>query len=150
MNSYGDIGKLNNGMLPTVYCFIIAAALKAFVFKKSGNYTYRVVVASVLFAVSSFIGILSLPIWFLLGKRENINYTGGLAGRVLLKYFLGITATIEGKEHLAKGEREPAIYVCNHQSFLDILFISCFFPKKTSSVTKKANQYYPFFGWFCK
>jgi len=55
------------------------------------------------------------------GRKHDVNWVIGrsffhVAGRVL-----GIRIEVEGEEHM--GTR-PAVFLCNHQSFLDIIFLA--------------------------
>jgi lysophosphatidate acyltransferase len=118
------------------------------VFKNRGSFLYRQIVAYILIAIATSYGVLSSPIFFLLGKRGQINYSVAQVAGFLVKHFLGVTATIEGAEYLDRKENQLAVYVCNHQTLLDILFLGFFFPSKTSMVAKKVIKYYPFLGWF--
>lgn len=119
-------------------------------FKKRGGYLYRQAVSYVLIAIAASYGVLSAPLFLLTGKRGQINYSVSRVAGFLTKHLLGITATIEGEEYLDRKENQLAVYVCNHQTVLDILFLGFFFPQKTSMVAKKTLQYYPFLGWFSK
>lgn len=78
-----------------------------------------------------------------------INWSVAKVIRRLSQFWIGLEVDCEGLEHL-KDFKGPAIYVCNHQSSLDVLFIGAVYPKNTSIVAKKALKYYPFLGWFSK
>ncbi|KAF9266176.1 1-acylglycerol-3-phosphate O [Marasmius fiardii PR-910] len=53
---------------------------------------------------------------------------------------LGITIKVEGDEHL---QTRPAVYMSNHQSMLDILFVARTMPKKATITAKKSIQASP-------
>jgi lysophosphatidate acyltransferase len=42
----------------------------------------------------------------------------------------------------------PALFVGNHQTELDVLFLGHVFPKYCSVTSKKSLKYMPFLGWF--
>ncbi|QIW94784.1 hypothetical protein AMS68_000302 [Peltaster fructicola] len=42
----------------------------------------------------------------------------------------------------------PAVFVGNHQTELDVLFLGHIFPKYCSVTAKKSLKYWPFLGWF--
>lgn len=107
-------------------------------------------IAYIIFTLASLFGFVSSIVCSIIGKRGEINYSVGVVTQFMVEHFLGITATVEGKEHLIKGKEGLAVYVCNHQTLMDILFISFIMPTRTSMVAKKVIQYYPLLGWFSK
>lgn len=46
------------------------------------------------------------------------------------------------------GNTRPAVFVGNHQTELDVLFLGHMFPKYCSVTAKKSLKYTPFLGWF--
>jgi 1-acyl-sn-glycerol-3-phosphate acyltransferase len=42
----------------------------------------------------------------------------------------------------------PCVFVCNHQSIMDVLVLGAIVPKGTVAVAKKEIVQVPFFGWF--
>jgi 1-acyl-sn-glycerol-3-phosphate acyltransferase len=60
----------------------------------------------------------------------------------------GIRVTVEGAEHLEA--RQPAIYVANHQSGMDMATFGAMYPSRTVVVGKKELLYIPFFGLYFK
>ncbi|KAI8359960.1 hypothetical protein BD560DRAFT_184716 [Blakeslea trispora] len=117
------------------------------IFRKRGGFVYRQIVALICIASSAFYGTFASLILPLFGKAHLINWSVARVEYYLSKTFLGITATVEGKENLPK-EGQQVVYVCNHQSMMDIMCMASVFPKHTSVVAKKAIKYYPFLGWF--
>lgn len=89
---------------------------------------------------------ITLPV---LGKSHLINWTVGRFHRMMNKRFLDISAIVEGKENFAKPG-QSAVYICNHQTLMDVVYMGSVFPKSTSVVSKKAIKYYPILGWFSK
>ncbi|THU91903.1 1-acylglycerol-3-phosphate O-acyltransferase [Dendrothele bispora CBS 962.96] len=74
------------------------------------------------------------------GRRYDVNWVIArtfyhVAGRAL-----DIEIEVEGEEHM---ETKPAVYLCNHQSLLDILFVARMMPKRTSIMAKKSLQWTP-------
>lgn len=45
-------------------------------------------------------------------------------------------------------DTRPAVFVSNHQSELDIVFLGRVFPKHCSVTAKRSLKYIPFLGWF--
>lgn len=52
---------------------------------------------------------------------------------------------IGGQEHL---QTRPAVFIGNHQTALDVLFLGEIFPKYCSVTAKKQLKNVPFLGWF--
>jgi lysophosphatidate acyltransferase len=52
---------------------------------------------------------------------------------------------VEGEEHLAT---RPAVFVGNHQTELDVLFLGAIFPPYCSVTAKRSLKWVPFLGWF--
>ena len=76
------------------------------------------------------------------------NYYVGLFTQKYFPQYLGIDYKIIGKEHLI--ENEPVVYICNHQSSLDVISMSAVFPKNTVTMVKKELLSIPIFGWYMK
>lgn len=85
----------------------------------------------------------------LFGKAGWINYTVAKGYNFLGGFMTGLNVVSEGEENFNKV-KGPAIYVCNHQSSLDIMLMGVVYPKNTAIVAKKQLKYYPFLGWFSK
>ncbi|OAD00221.1 hypothetical protein MUCCIDRAFT_148013 [Mucor lusitanicus CBS 277.49] len=108
---------------------------------------YRKIVAFILMGVAAFWGIIAGVTLPLIGRAHLINWTVARVEAFLNKTFLAITATVEGKENLPQGD-QTAIYVCNHQTVMDIMFMGNIFPKRAAVVAKKSIRWVPFLGWF--
>ena len=65
-----------------------------------------------------------------------------LWGEISLK-ILGIKLNIDGEHHI----QEPAIFVLNHQSMVDLMIVTALLPDKTRYVAKKELEKIPIFGW---
>jgi lysophosphatidate acyltransferase len=71
--------------------------------------------------VSSTCGIF-LSIWaIIMGRRYDINYYNGRLFAKCMGLLLGITYEVEGAEHF---ETRPSVIVGNHQTMLDVLYIT--------------------------
>ncbi|KAG1445650.1 hypothetical protein G6F56_009839 [Rhizopus delemar] len=130
-------------IVPWVVSPIVLQAL----FKTRGGYYYRTAVSMLCLSVSAFYGVLASIVLPIIGKRHLINWTVSRVHKTIFSSMLGINCKIEGKEHIRKDGGQ-AIYVCNHQSILDIFFMANVFPKSTSVVAKKSIQFVPILGWF--
>ncbi|KAL7324859.1 1-acylglycerol-3-phosphate O-acyltransferase [Mucor circinelloides] len=126
---------------------VIAPIVFQAIFRKRGGFMYRKFVAFVLMGVAAFLGIIAGVTLPLVGRAHLINWTVARTEAFLNKTFLAITATVEGTENLPKGD-QAAIYVCNHQTVMDIMFMGNVFPKRAAVVAKKSIRWVPFLGWF--
>ncbi|KAI9472115.1 MAG: hypothetical protein EXX96DRAFT_622299 [Benjaminiella poitrasii] len=116
-------------------------------FRTRGSYRYRQALAILFMGIAAGYGVLASLVLATIGRPDLIAWSVARLNAFLNRTFLGITATIQGKHNLAKPN-EQVIYVCNHQSIMDIMYLGVVFPKRTSMVAKKSIKYYPFLGWF--
>ncbi|KAK3720005.1 1-acylglycerol-3-phosphate O-acyltransferase [Vermiconidia calcicola] len=84
----------------------------------------------------------------------NIAGYGGLGQWTTAKAFkwlmwisTGVWFDVEDDGQYADTTR-PAVFVCNHQTELDVLVIGHVFPKYCSVSSKKSLKHIPFLGWF--
>ncbi|KAK4508875.1 uncharacterized protein ATC70_013498 [Mucor velutinosus] len=141
-----ESGQLNM-KIPWGLTAIIAPIVFQAIFRKRGGFMYRKMVAFILMGVAACLGILAGVALPLIGRAHLINWTVARTEAFLNKTFLAITATVEGQEHLPKDD-QTAIYVCNHQTVMDIMFMGNIFPKRAAVVAKKSIRWVPFLGWF--
>ncbi|KAL9552515.1 hypothetical protein MBANPS3_003728 [Mucor bainieri] len=141
-----ESGQLNM-KVPWGLTAIIAPIVFQAIFRKRGGFMYRKMVAFILMGVAAFCGIVAGVTLPLIGRAHLINWTVARVEAFLNKTFLAITATVEGKENLPKDDK-TAIYVCNHQTVMDIMFMGNIFPKRAAVVAKKSIRWVPFLGWF--
>ncbi|EPS68411.1 hypothetical protein M569_06354, partial [Genlisea aurea] len=87
----------------------------------------------------SMIMVILLPWPYLRIKQGNIY--GHVSGRLLMG-ILGNPIKIEGGQY----RNEPAIYVCNHASVLDVILTMWLTPTGTVGIAKKEVIFYPLFG----
>lgn len=62
-------------------------------------------------------------------------------------FFIGVWFEIRDP-HNYLGKTRPAVFVGNHQTELDVLFLGHVFPKYCSVTAKASLKYMPFLGWF--
>jgi lysophosphatidate acyltransferase len=118
-------------------------------YRNYGGYYYRSFMASVCLLIMSVYGFTISLVFPLLGLTHLINYSVAWGYYTLGGFFTGIKVESEGEENLHKVSG-PVIYVCNHQSSMDIMIMGKVYPKNTAIVAKKQLKYYPFLGWFSK
>lgn len=143
------VDTLNMDFLRQLPIHVYLSGTLAFLvwYRKYGGYRYRCFMSIVLLLVMASYGVVSSLILPIFGKAGLINYTVSRGYYYLGGYFTGLRATVLGKENILQS---PAVYVCNHQSSLDIMVMGAVYPKNTSIVAKKELKYYPFLGWYSK
>jgi len=75
----------------------------------------------------------------LVGRRYDVNFVVARCAYAILG-ILDVKVEVEGAEKL---ETRPAIFICNHQSMVDIVVLAKVFPLRTSIVAKKSIQWTP-------
>lgn len=81
----------------------------------------------------------------LIGKQGLSQWTVGRVFYFMASNVLGIKVVIKNPESLTT---RPAVFVGNHQSELDLLWLGRTFPPYCSVTGKKVLKHYPFLGWF--
>lgn len=75
------------------------------------------------------------------------QWTTARAFKYTMLLFTGVWFEIEDEGDWLNTTR-PAVFVGNHQTELDVLFLGHMFPKYCSVTAKKSLKYTPFLGWF--
>ncbi|CEP10151.1 hypothetical protein [Parasitella parasitica] len=117
------------------------------VYRKYGGFYYRSIMSTLCLLVMAIYGMCVSIIFPILGKTHLINYSVARGYYMLGSFFCGLKVVSEGEENLHKVNG-PVIYVCNHQSSMDVMLMGKVYPKNTAIVAKKQLKYYPFLGWF--
>jgi lysophosphatidate acyltransferase len=86
----------------------------------------------------------------------NVSGYGGLgqwttarAFKWVMWVFVGVWLDVDDP-HNYLGKTRPAVFVGNHQTELDVLFLAHMFPKYCSVTAKRSLMWMPFLGWFSK
>ncbi|CCX11456.1 hypothetical protein FPQ18DRAFT_165464 [Pyronema domesticum] len=112
---------------------------------KSCRFYARILTAYVLLATCATYGVVASAALRIVGKASIAQWATARAMKTLGCPIMGIDFDVEGEELL---DTRPAVFVSNHQSELDILFLGRAFPKHCSVTAKKSLKYLPFLGWF--
>ncbi|CCO30047.1 lysophosphatidate acyltransferase [Rhizoctonia solani AG-1 IB] len=80
-----------------------------------------------------------------MGKRFDINYVVARSFYYVCGPLLGIDFVVEGEEHMSTPS---AVYIGNHQTMLDILYLGRIFPKQSSIMAKKELKWAPLLGQY--
>lgn len=91
---------------------------------------------------TAFFSALSLVLIPLVGPSRMWLITRKAWGVTTL-WFLGVKLQIEGAENL-KG---PAVFISNHQSLIDVVFLPAIVPRPTRIVAKRGILFVPLLGW---
>jgi len=81
----------------------------------------------------------------LLGRRFDINWVVARTFYMLTKTVLGLKLEVEGEEYLSKG---PAVFLCNHQSMLDVAVMGRILQQQTVITAKRELMKVPLLGQF--
>ncbi|KXN70250.1 acyltransferase [Conidiobolus coronatus NRRL 28638] len=93
-------------------------------------------------SIASVSGIFLGVIFGSLEKLEILTLT-------LVTFSLGISFEILNEDLVKKLEVEkPCIYLCNHQTMLDLAIMGTHFPLNTCMMVKKSLKYVPFLGLY--
>ncbi len=90
--------------------------------------------------VSTLFSIAAVLTW---GSPTMASRYARTMSRITL-WILGVEVRVEGGEKL--DDAKPCLYVPNHQSNLDFLFIGYIFPTHTSCIGKRELAFFPIFG----
>ncbi|OMJ12921.1 putative 1-acyl-sn-glycerol-3-phosphate acyltransferase [Smittium culicis] len=96
--------------------------------------------------VSAIVSIFCSPYLILTNQRSSLNWLTGRTFSQLCKIILGISVEVENPELLE--ENKPYVFVGNHQSEVDLVWLGVVFPKNAVILAKKVIKYYPLLGWF--
>lgn len=102
------------------------------------------VVLGLLWLGTLFVPFAATLVLLLPFRRARIRVSGVL-GRWLAAGFLRVTGMkvrVEGADTLAR----PAVYVCNHTSLLDGIFLAYVAPRDTCYVARRGILFFPFIG----
>ena len=88
------------------------------------------------------ISVCSCLLCILIGPSRMWTLMARPWGRGTL-FLLGVKLQIEGAENL----RGPAVFVSNHQSLIDVVFMPAILPKTVRFVAKRELLLIPFWGW---
>ncbi|CAE6477206.1 unnamed protein product [Rhizoctonia solani] len=137
---------MNYLIKPLAYLSLPALVLR-YLSEKSPIVRYYVRLTTYLstLGVLSMWGVLCSVGMTLMGKRFDINYVVARSFYYVCGPLLGIEIVVEGEEYISTPS---AVYIGNHQSMLDILYLGRIFPKRASIMAKKELKWAPFLGQF--
>lgn len=135
---YLSVALVGTTILLAIAASVTKMPILSFAARSLASYICMILAASYGVAVGIFLRFF--------GNPTNAQWATARAFKYLMWYTTGVTfIVVEGAEHL---ETRPAVFVGNHQTELDVLFLGCIFPQNCSVTSKKSLQYVPFLGWF--
>ncbi|RPB02094.1 1-acylglycerol-3-phosphate O [Choiromyces venosus 120613-1] len=114
-------------------------------FFKSGRFYARILSCYFLLVTCAAYGVLASVALRVVGKVSIAQWTTARAFKNLTCPIIGLEFKVENEGAL---DTRPAVFVSNHQSELDIIFLGRVFPKHCSVTAKRSLKYIPFLGWF--
>ncbi|PWW77456.1 1-acylglycerol-3-phosphate O [Tuber magnatum] len=114
-------------------------------FFKTGRFYARILSCYFLLVTCAAYGVLASVALRLVGKVSIAQWTTARAFKNLACPIIGLEFKVENEGAL---DTRPAVFVSNHQSELDIVFLGRVFPKHCSVTAKRSLKYIPFLGWF--
>ncbi|KAG8920341.1 1-acylglycerol-3-phosphate O-acyltransferase [Tulasnella sp. 419] len=134
----------------TTFLFITSvfgSALGFLSMKATGwpRYYARMTIYIVNMAIASSVGIVVAVPMTLAGRRYDVQWVVARTFGHLSRWFLGIDFVVEGAEHLSSSS---AVYLGNHQSMLDLMYLGSIYPQRCSVMAKKSLKYTPLLGQF--
>ncbi|PVU96476.1 hypothetical protein BB561_001150 [Smittium simulii] len=102
------------------------------------NYSLCIIIAA-----SS--AIITSPYFFFIGKRASLNWFTGRVFYNVSSLLLEYSVEIEGMEHL---DKQPYVFIGNHQSMLDLVWLGSVFSKQAVIISKASVKFVPLLGWF--
>ncbi|KKA26835.1 hypothetical protein TD95_000763 [Thielaviopsis punctulata] len=96
---------------------------------------------------ASAVGVLASILFRITGHSHSAQWFAGRVYKYFSKVLLGVEFTVvDPKNHL--GSVQPAVFVGNHQTELDVLMLGCMFPRHCSITAKASLRRVPVLGWF--
>lgn len=108
-------------MLQEVFIAFVSLNVLLEMSKGATRYYVGLFAFFILMFICSVWGVLIAIPMTLIGRRYDVNYLVARTFYELASRWLNITVTVEGEEYL---DTQPAMFVANHQSVLDILYLA--------------------------
>lgn len=118
---------------------VLKAPLIAFYARSLASFTALILCAAY--------GTLASALLRIIGYGGLGQWTTARSFKWTMLVFTGVWFEIEDeKDYL--GRTRPAVFVGNHQTELDVLFLGHCFPRYCSVTAKRSLRLVPFLGWF--
>lgn len=90
-------------------------------------------------------GVVASLVLRLVGKQSIAQWATARAFGTVICPLTGVRFIVENENRLSA---RPAVFICNHQTELDLALLGRVLPKHCSVTAKKSLKYFPFLGWF--
>lgn len=107
----------------------------------------RFIASFLALAVCALYGTIASACLNVVGYGGLGQWTTARAFKYTMWYSTGVWFDIEDPNNYL-GTTRPAVFLGNHQTELDVLYLGHVFPRYTSVTAKKSLKYTPFLGWF--
>ena len=110
------------------------------------SFIYRCLASYGALSVCAAWGVVVSILLRVVGKHRISQWVVARSFKYSMRWVAGVEfRVIGGHEHL---QTRPAIFVGNHQTALDVLFLGEIFPQYCSVTAKNSLKRMPFLGWF--
>ncbi|MCJ1388281.1 1-acylglycerol-3-phosphate O-acyltransferase [Xylographa bjoerkii] len=110
------------------------------------SFLYRLLASYLALLLCATYGVLASLALFILPPHRSAQWATARAFKHTMSLLTGISFEIlSGQQHLLT---RPAVFVGNHQTALDVLFLGEIFPPHCSVTAKKSLKKVPVLGWF--
>jgi lysophosphatidate acyltransferase len=109
------------------------------------KFVAKSIIYGVLVAACALYGVVISAVLRIFGKTRYAQYLVARAFYACVSKTLGYKINIKNSQYL---DSNPAIYVLNHQSALDVFVLGKLFQPGFTVTSKKSLKYIPFLGWF--
>ena len=110
------------------------------------SFLYRLLSSYIALLICATYGVIASSVLFLLPPHRSAQWATARAFKHTMALLVGIHFEIlSGRTHL---QTRPAVFIGNHQTALDVLFLGEIFPPHCSVTAKKSLKRVPFLGWF--
>ncbi|MCJ1400460.1 1-acylglycerol-3-phosphate O-acyltransferase [Xylographa trunciseda] len=134
--------------LLSTYLFIamLLLALSLLTTHPLPSFLYRLLVSYLALLLCASYGVFASLALLILPPHRSAQWATARAFKHTMSLLTGISFEIlSGRQHLLT---RPAVFVGNHQTALDVLFLGEIFPQHCSVTAKKSLKRVPFLGWF--
>lgn len=125
---------------------VVAIAAASFTWSRRARFYIRFLILILCIAFSCILAICLLPYLKLTRRDREANRWVAATMTLLSRVLLQVDVQVEGREYL-EGER-PAVFLCNHQSEMDMVVMGAVFPHDTVIMAKDDVKYIPLMGLY--
>ncbi|HEY7370034.1 MAG TPA: lysophospholipid acyltransferase family protein [Thermoanaerobaculia bacterium] len=114
------------------------------VFRERAAFVIGFAAGGIWFVLVAAVSLIALPLAPKKGRPGVVLYARLACGTICR--VMGWKIEVDHTERFYANR--PCVFVCNHQSIMDVLVLGAIVPRGTVAVAKKEILKVPFFGWF--